>query len=199
MIRPKTVDWVKIYKTFNPIKERFQKLSQCRLADHFTLERFLLDNCNYAVNYAKDPLLFKITGIGGPDILEGNKTLTLGLVWQIMRAYTLSILQKLAKSSTPIADKDIVNWANEKVCPSISRRYSGSIVAVVLFQLKAANKKTFLNNFQDHSLSDSVLICDLIDAIKPGSIQYGLLKTAGTPEVRSRAHAREQDRDVVLS
>jgi len=57
----------------------------------------------------------KITGIGGPNILEGNKTLTLGLVWQIMRAYTLSILQKLAKSTTPIADKDIINWANEKV------------------------------------------------------------------------------------
>jgi len=32
-----------------------------------------------------------------------------------MRAYTLSILQKLANSSKPIADKDIVNWANEKV------------------------------------------------------------------------------------
>ena len=76
---------------------------------------FIKDNCNFAVDYAKEPLRFKVTGIGGPDILEGNKTLTLGLVWQIMRAYTLSILQKLAKSTTPIADKDIVNWANEKV------------------------------------------------------------------------------------
>ena len=104
-----------------------------------------------------------MTGIGGPDILEGNKTLTLGLVWQIMRAYTLSILQKLAKSTTPIADKDIINWANNK--------------------LKSVNKKTFLTNFQDQSLSDSMLICDLIDAIKPGSIQYNLLKTSGTPEV----------------
>ncbi len=56
-----------------------------------------------------------MTGIGGSNILDGNKTLTLGLVWQIMRAYTLSILQKLAKSTTPIADKDIINWANEKV------------------------------------------------------------------------------------
>jgi hypothetical protein len=28
-----------------------------------------------------------------------------------------------------------------------------------------------------------MLICDLIDAIKPGSIQYNLLKTSGTPEV----------------
>ena len=28
-----------------------------------------------------------------------------------------------------------------------------------------------------------MLICDLIDAIKPGSIQYHLLKTSGTAEV----------------
>ncbi len=81
----------------------------------FFLENLFLGNCNFAVDYAKEPLHFKITGIGGPDILEGNKTLTLGLVWQIMRAYTLSILQKLAKSTTPIADKDIINWANGKV------------------------------------------------------------------------------------
>ena len=67
------------------------------------------------VDYAKEPLRFQTTNIGGSNILEGNKTLTLGLVWQVMRAYTLSILQKLAKSSTPIADKDIINWANEKV------------------------------------------------------------------------------------
>ncbi|CAF3976727.1 unnamed protein product [Rotaria magnacalcarata] len=148
IIRPNTVDWPKIYKTFNAIKERFQKLN----------------NCNFAVNYAKDPLNFKVTGIGGADILEGNKTLTLGLVWQIMRAYTLSILQKLANSSKPIADKDIINWANEK--------------------LQSTNKKTVLTSFQDQALSDSMLICDLIDAIKPGSVQYNLLKTSGTPEAK---------------
>jgi len=78
------------------------------------------DNCNAAVDYGKGPFGFRITGIGGSDILDGNKTLTLGLVWQVMRAYTLSILQKLAKSSTPIADKDIINWANDKV-KSINR------------------------------------------------------------------------------
>ncbi len=127
------------------------------------LHIFFLDNCNFTVDYAREPLHFKMTGIGGPDILEGNKTLTLGLVWQIMRAYTLSILQKLANSTTPIADKDIINWANNK--------------------LKNGNKKTFLTNFNDQSLSDSMLICDLIDAIKPGSIQYNLLKTSGTAEV----------------
>jgi hypothetical protein len=29
-----------------------------------------------------------------------------------------------------------------------------------------------------------MLICDLIDAIKPGSIQYNLLKTSATTEVK---------------
>lgn len=78
--------------------------------------------------------MFKITGIGGQDILDGNKTLTLGLVWQIMRAYTLSILQKLARATTPIADKDIINWANEKV-----ERY---LIAAISFN--SPRKKTLV-------------------------------------------------------
>lgn len=53
----------------------------------------------------------------------------------------------------------------------------------IFIKLKSANKKTFLTSFQEQALNDSTLICDLIDAIKPGSIQYGLLKTSGTPEV----------------
>lgn len=103
-------------------------------------------------------------------------------MWQIMRAYTLSILQKLAKSSKPIADKDIINWANEKVKKNTAHVYSLSRECFS-FQLKSANKTTFLNSFQDQALNDSMVICDLIDAIKPGSIQYNLLKTTGTPEV----------------
>ena len=33
----------------------------------------------------------------------------------MMRAYTLTILQKLAKSDKPLEDKDIIAWVNEKV------------------------------------------------------------------------------------
>ena len=31
----------------------------------------------------------------GSDIMEGNKTLTLALIWQLMRAYTLSLLSQV--------------------------------------------------------------------------------------------------------
>lgn len=39
------------------------------------------------------------------------------LVWQLMKAYTLSILTKLASedSGHPIIEKEIVEWANSKV------------------------------------------------------------------------------------
>lgn len=36
-----------------------------------------------------------------------------------MRAYTLSVLQKLAGSAKPIEDKEIIEWANKTVCKRI--------------------------------------------------------------------------------
>lgn len=41
----------------------------------------------------------------------------LALVWQLMKAYTLSILTKLAGQDAghPIVEKEIVAWVNEKV------------------------------------------------------------------------------------
>lgn len=102
-------------------------------------------------------------GIGGQDINEGNVTLTLALIWQLMRAYTLSILSQLHESGSPIVEKEIVNWANAK--------------------LASAGKKTSIRNFQDPSIADAKVIIDLIDAIRPGAINYDLVKTGGTEEV----------------
>ena len=47
--------------------------------------------------------------------MEGNQTLTLALVWQLMRAYTLSLLSKLNEDGTPIVESEIISWANNKV------------------------------------------------------------------------------------
>ena len=46
---------------------------------------------------------------------EGNKTLTLALVWQLMRAYTLSLLAKLSTDGKPVTEAQIIQWANKKV------------------------------------------------------------------------------------
>ena len=47
--------------------------------------------------------------------MEGNKTLTLALVWQLMRAYTLSLLSQLNSDNTPIVESEIITWANGKL------------------------------------------------------------------------------------
>lgn len=81
-----------------------------------------------------------------------------------MRAYTLTILSKLAQSGNPIVEKEIVQWANKK--------------------LSSAGKTSSIKSFQDSSIATGKQVIDLIDAIKPGSINYELVKDSGTPEVR---------------
>lgn len=79
-----------------------------------------LENCNYAVELGKI-LKFSLVGIAGQDLSDGNPTLTLALVWQLMRAYTLSILSQLAADrgmAGNILEKEIVEWANNKVSSS---------------------------------------------------------------------------------
>ena len=97
-IQPGIVDWKKRVKTPEQQSEKQAKRFQ-----------EVLGNCNYAVELGKK-LNFILVGIGGlfiiwqnsclcflfagSDIMEGNKTLTLALIWQLMRAYTLSLLSQ---------------------------------------------------------------------------------------------------------
>ena len=49
------------------------------------LSRFKqVENCNYVVDLGKQSGMH-LVGIQGSDIVDGNKTLVLGLVWQLMR------------------------------------------------------------------------------------------------------------------
>ncbi|QQP36608.1 Uncharacterized protein FKW44_021758, partial [Caligus rogercresseyi] len=72
------------------------------------------DNCNYAVDLGR-VLELVLVGVDGNDIMQGNKTLTLGLIWQLMRKYTLSLLAKLSQDGKPISEAQILSWANEKL------------------------------------------------------------------------------------
>ena len=77
------------------------------------------------------------------------------VVWQMMRAYTLSVLQRLAKSDKPISDPEIVEWANTT--------------------LSEAGKTSSISGFKDSCIASSMPVIDLVDAIKPGSIKYELV------------------------
>uniref|UniRef100_A0A8D0L8U2 Lymphocyte cytosolic protein 1 n=1 Tax=Sphenodon punctatus TaxID=8508 RepID=A0A8D0L8U2_SPHPU len=115
-----------------------------------------LENCNYAVELGKNQAKFSLVGIAGQDLNEGNRTLTLALIWQLMRRYTLSILEDIG-GGRKVTDDIIVSWVNET--------------------LTEARKNSVISSFKDSSISTSMPVLDLIDAIQPGSIKYDLLKT----------------------
>ncbi|XP_009461424.1 PREDICTED: plastin-2 [Nipponia nippon] len=115
-----------------------------------------LENCNYAVELGKNQAKFSLVGIAGQDLNEGNRTLTLALIWQLMRRYTLNILEDIG-GGEKVNDEIIVSWVNET--------------------LTAAGKDSTISSFKDSKISTSMPVLDLIDAIQPGSIKYDLLKT----------------------
>ncbi|KAM3911107.1 plastin-3 isoform 1-T2 [Leptodactylus fuscus] len=115
-----------------------------------------LENCNYAVDLGKHNAKFSLVGIGGQDLNDGNSTLTLALVWQLMRRYTFNMLEGLG-DGTKANDDIIVNWVNKT--------------------LEEAGKTSSIQSFKDKSISTSQAVVDLIDAIQPGSINYDLVKT----------------------
>lgn len=135
------VDWSRVNKPPYPkLGEKMKKL----------------ENCNYAVELGKSKAKFSLVGIAGQDLHEGNRTLTLALLWQLMRRYTLNILEDIG-GGQKVNDDTIINWVNET--------------------LREAGKSSSISSFKDPKISTSLPVLDLIDAIQPGSINYDILKT----------------------
>ena len=57
----------------------------------------------------------RINICAGSDLKEGHQKFTLAFVWQLMKAYTLSLLAKLSTDGKPVTEKQIIEWANNKV------------------------------------------------------------------------------------
>jgi hypothetical protein len=138
-IKPGIVDWNKVNQP--PYKKMGGNMQK-------------IENSNYALELGKQ-MKFSLVGIDGKDLFDGNKTLTLAVVWQMMRAHTLSILNKLAGGEGRISDNEIIQWVNQT--------------------LSAAGKSSSISSFKDSQIASSLSVIDLVDAIKPGSINYDLV------------------------
>jgi len=106
-------------------------------------------NNNYAVDLGKaKELNLSLVGVGGSDIVDGNKKLILGFAWQLMRKHTLKFLAEVQAKKfggKPVTDEMIVQWANETV--------------------KTSGKSTSMKSFKDPSLNDSLFFLDLLAAV----------------------------------
>ncbi|KRX08465.1 Calponin homology domain [Pseudocohnilembus persalinus] len=102
---------------------------------------FQIQNANLAVENAKK-LGASIVGIGGTDIVDGNKKLVLAIVWQLMKK---DILDKLGK----LDEKQLLEWCNNKVGEEIS-----------------------VKTLKDKSLANSQYFLKLSDAISPQIVDW---------------------------
>jgi len=123
-------------------------------------------NNNYAVDLGKaKELQLSLVGIGGSDIVDGNKKLILGFVWQLMRKHTLKFLAEVQAKKfggKPVTDEMIVAWANETV--------------------KASGKDAKMASFKDPTLSDSIFFIDLLNAVDSRVLNWEYVTEGKTPE-----------------
>ncbi|XP_059506418.1 plastin-2-like isoform X1 [Stegostoma tigrinum] len=128
-----------------------------------------LENCNYAVELGKNKAKFSLVGIAGQDLNEGKHMPTLALLWQLMRRYTLNMLEDIG-GGEKVNDDIIVNWVNQT--------------------LSESGKSSSITSFKDKEISSSLPVLDLIDAIQPGSVNYDLVKTGDLTDEEKLQNAK---------
>lgn len=128
-----------------------------------------VENCNQVVKIGKQ-LKFSLVNIAGNDIVQGNKKLILAYLWQLMRCNILQLLKNLRFHShgKEINDTDILEWANTKV--------------------KNSGSQSRMHSFKDKSLSDGIFFLDLLSAVQPRSVNWGLV-TKGQSEEEKKMNA----------
>jgi len=152
-IKEDAVDWSKVNKP--PYKSPGEHMKK-------------RENCQYAIKVGKN-LGYKIIGIDGNNLYDGDEMATLAVVWQLMRGYTLKILERISYDGKAATDPEIVSWVNST--------------------LEKAGKSGKLKSFKDSSISTSHIVIDLIDSISPGSIDYAVV-TSGESEEDKFSNAK---------
>lgn len=122
-----------------------------------------VENTNYAIELGKQ-MRFSLVGVQGADITDGQRTLTLGLVWQLMRrdiSETLSALaQRLGKRE--ISDAEMVKWAND-----MSRK---------------GGKSSAIRSFKDQTIGSGVFLLDVLNGMKSSYVDYDLVTPGRTDD-----------------
>ncbi|WFD33883.1 fimbrin [Malassezia cuniculi] len=128
------------------------------------LSRFkMVENTNYAVELAKANNMH-IVGIQGADITDGTRTLTLGLVWQLMRLSISRTMASLASKGQGVSDQEMLRWANGIV--------------------QKAGKSHTVRSFRDANVSNATFFLDVLEGLRPGIVDYSLVTPGATEEDR---------------
>ena len=103
-------------------------------------------NCNEVIDASKKSN-YKIIGIGGGDIRDGNKKYILAIVWQMMRAHSLQVIGNKT-------EEELVAWGNERV-----------------------DDEYKVKSLKDKKLASSLYFIHIMKSIEPRSINWDIVVT----------------------
>ncbi|KAF2863006.1 hypothetical protein K470DRAFT_242370 [Piedraia hortae CBS 480.64] len=162
---PGSVNWRHVNKPpANATQPVSQDPDEAYLSIKSGMSRFkAMENTNYAVELGKQNR-FSLVGIQGADITDGQRTLTLGMVWQLMRKDITNTLTSLAKrmGKREISDSDMVQWTNGMAA-------------------KGANKSQ-IRSFKDSSLATAIPLLDVLSGMKSSYVDYDLVAPGRTDD-----------------
>ncbi|RDW90902.1 fimbrin [Aspergillus mulundensis] len=129
-----------------------------------------VENTNYAIELGKHHG-FSLVGVQGADITDGQRTLTLGLVWQLMRRDITNTLSSLASrmGKREITDSEMIKWAND-----MSRK---------------GGRSSSIRSFKDQSIGSGVFLLDVLNGMKASYVDYDLV-TPGQTDEQAYANAK---------
>ncbi|CAI7601206.1 unnamed protein product [Penicillium crustosum] len=129
-----------------------------------------VENTNYAIELGKHNG-FSLVGVQGADITDGQRTLTLGLVWQLMRRDITNTLSALAQrlGKREITDTEMIRWAND--------------------MSSSGGKSSTIRSFKDKSIGSGVFLLDVLNGMKSSYVDYDLV-TPGRTDEEAYANAK---------
>lgn len=122
-----------------------------------------VENTNYVIELGKQNH-FSLVGIQGADITDGQRTLTLGLVWQLMRKDITNTLSSLAQrmGKREITDNEMIKWAND--------------------MSRAGGRSSAIRSFKDQSIGTGIFLLDVLNGMKSNYVDYDLVTPGRTDE-----------------
>ncbi|CBF70817.1 fimbrin [Aspergillus nidulans FGSC A4] len=129
-----------------------------------------VENTNYAIELGKHHG-FSLVGVQGADITDGQRTLTLGLVWQLMRRDITNTLSSLASrlGKHEITDSEMIKWANDMT--------------------RKGGRSSSIRSFKDQSIGSGVFLLDVLNGMKASYVDYDLV-TPGQTDEQAYANAK---------
>lgn len=129
-----------------------------------------VENTNYAIELGKYHG-FSLVGVQGADITDGQRTLTLGLVWQLMRRDITRTLSSLAErlGKREITDAEMIRWAND--------------------MSKNGGRTSSIRSFKDQSIGTGLFLLDVLNGMKSSYVDYDLV-TPGRTDDEAYANAK---------